>query len=314
MKDLGAELIGLVALLAVISVAMILKGLGQFGSESQLQERLEGGVGGQPSLDEMELSRPFMDRAIKPMVRRLLGLAGRLAPQRNIEQLERKLASAGKPYGLSALDFLGGRVMVGLVLGATAGVVFLRIGAGYIGALGRAAIFAILGMYLPAFWLNRKVSARKAEIYRAMPDVLDTLSVCVDAGLGFDAALTQIYEKFRNALADEFYVVHMEIRMGVPRDTALRNMAERVDLRDLSALVAAIIQAQELGVGLAETLRVQASETRLRRSQLAEEHAQTLPVKMLFPLVFFIFPAIMFVVLGPAIPVFLDLFNTILGQ
>lgn len=311
---MGIEWVGLIVTLAVLSIALILKGLGQFGSASRLRDRLEEDVSHRPSLTEMELDRPFVDRAIKPIVRSLLGLAGRLAPRRNIEELERKLVSAGRPYGLSALDFLGVRVIAGLALGAVVGMVFQRAGLDYAGVLLRAAIFAALGMYLPAFWLNNKVSGRKGKIYRALPDTLDTLSVCVDAGLGFDAALTQVYEKFQNALADEFYLVHMEIRMGVARDAALRSMAERVNLRDLSTLVAAIIQAQELGVGLADTLRVQAGETRLRRSQLAEEHAQTLPVKMLFPLIFFIFPAIMFVVLGPSIPVFIDLFQTILGS
>ena len=124
--------------------------------------------------------------------------------------------------------------------------------------------------------------------------------MCVTAGLGLDAAMAQTYEKFHNALADELYIVSMEIRMGVDRERALRNLAERVAVPELSSWVAILIQSQELGVSMANTLRVQADQCRQRRLQRAEELAQTLSIKMLFPMVFLIFPALFIILLGPA--------------
>jgi len=159
----------------------------------------------------------------------------------------------------------------------------------------------VLGFSLPSVWVGSKISARQKEIIKALPDALDLLTICVEAGLGFDAAMSKVAEKWDNELSVAFTKTVQEMQLGKLRREAMRNMANSMDVPDMTSFVAAIIQADTLGVSMAKVMRIQSDTMRMKRRQRAEEKARQAPVKMMFPLVFFIFPTIMIVLLGPAI-------------
>ncbi|HID86050.1 MAG TPA: type II secretion system F family protein [Anaerolineae bacterium] len=297
----------LAGLLVTLSILCIWQGLRAARPSEDILEKLEQ-VSGTPQqlLEEVEFQASFFERAVKPLLRRLVAVAGRLVPQRNVERLRRDLTAAGNPYGLSITDVLGIKFLAAFAAAVLSLPLLGSASGGLMRLLGLALI--PLGFYLPNLWLRRRISARKAEIIRALPDALDMLTVCVDAGLGFDAALLKIGEKWQNALAEEFGRTVAEMRVGVTRAEALRNMAARCDVPDVSNFVAVLIQADQLGLSIAQILRVQAQQLRLRRRQRAEELARQAPIKMLFPLVFLIFPAMFAVIFGPAIPMLIEMF------
>jgi tight adherence protein C len=208
---------------------------------------------------------------------------------------------AGNPNNWTAADFYGLRGLTALV---TAALIFLPtylLGAA-LPQLGLLLISGLgLGFYLPLLWLNLRVRRRQREMERALPDALDLLTISVEAGLGFDAAMSKVSEKSDNELSRAFARVNAEIRLGKLRREALRDMANRAGVQDISNFIAAVIQADQLGVSLSKVLRVQSEQMRVRRRQRAEELAAQAPIKMLFPLVFLVFPSIFIVLLGPAI-------------
>ena len=262
-----------------------------------------------PTLEEVELSRPFADRAVKPAVAKLLALFSRLAPQRNLGEIQWKLDVAGRPHGWTVMDVLGLRVLSALLLGLLF-FLLLSLGSSSLGSrLLLAAAFGVLGFYVPVFWLNVLMSQRTKAILRALPDGLDMLNVCVGAGLGFDAALGRVGERWQSPLADEFNRIVAEIRLGKVRRQALNDLAARTNLPEMESFVAAIVQADQLGVSIAKVLRTQAEQMRIVRRQRAEEMARQATIKMLFPLVFLIFPALLAVLLGPAVPQLLQTFS-----
>ncbi len=262
------------------------------------------------SLEDVELSRPFGERVIKPTISKLLGFLGRLAPQRNIQEIQRKLEIAGRPYGWTVVDVLGLRLLSALMCGT----LFLGLSLlGHLSLMVRVlvtAATAILGFYLPLVWLNARIGRRKHQILRALPDGLDMLNICVGAGLGFDAALSRVGERWQTALAEEFNRVVAEMRLGKSRREALLDLATRTDVLEVENFVATIVQADQLGVSIAKVLRTQAEQMRILRRQRAEEMARQATIKLLFPLVFLIFPAVLAVLLGPAIP---QILNTLGG-
>jgi tight adherence protein C len=158
----------------------------------------------------------------------------------------------------------------------------------------------LLGFMFPDMWLSSKISKRQKGVFRAMPDALDLLTVCVEAGLGFDGAMAKVQEKWDNELALEFGRVIQEIRLGKLRRDGLRDMAERIGVAELTSFVAAVIQSEQLGVSLAKVLRIQSDQMRVRRRQMAEEEAHRAPIKMIFPIALLIFPSILILLLGPA--------------
>ena len=166
--------------------------------------------------------------------------------------------------------------------------------------------FGALGYFLPLLWLNSITRRRQSELQRALPDGLDMLNICVGAGLGFDAALSRIGHQWKTALSDEFNRVVAEIRLGKTRRQALLDLARRTEVMELENFVATIVQADQLGVSIAKVLRTQAEQMRIFRRQRAEEQARQATIKLLFPLVFMIFPSMLAVLLGPAIPQVLD--------
>lgn len=305
-----AFLVGVLVWAAFLSMWMAIRPVSSTGV---IKDRL--GLGGEQvplTVDELELQGPFTQRVLMPMMQRLIRMAGRLAPQRNVERLRHDLTVAGNPYGLTVTDFLGIRFIAGL-FGAGVGLLGLLLGSGSTKALMLPAVMGVLGFYLPNLWLKMRMSARRNEILRALPDALDMLTIAVDAGLGFDASLLKIGERWDHALAREFGRVVGEVRLGKTRAEALRDMADRVDVPDLSNFVAVLIQAEQLGLTIAKILHTQSAQLRIRRRQRAEEQARKAPIKMLFPLVFLIFPAMFAVILGPAVPLFMELFTVFGG-
>jgi tight adherence protein C len=162
-------------------------------------------------------------------------------------------------------------------------------------------IMALLGFFLPVLLLRAMIDRRKEAIIKKLPDALDLMTICVDAGLTFNAAMQKVDEKWDDPLAEEFGRVIYEMQLGKSRRQALRDMTDRMDVPDVTSFIAAILQADQLGVGIGKVLRIQAEQMRIRRRQRAEEKAQQAPVKMLFPMVFLIFPSIFIVLLGPAL-------------
>jgi tight adherence protein C len=162
------------------------------------------------------------------------------------------------------------------------------------------AIFSAIAFFVPQLLLQSRINSRQDEIRKAMPDALDLLTICVQAGLGFDAAMQKVAEKWDDELADEFDQVLREIRLGKVRREALRNMDDRIGISEMTSFIAAIIQSEQLGVSMAKVLRIQSDQMRTKRRQTAEEKAQQAPVKMLFPMALLIFPSLLIILLGPA--------------
>ncbi len=262
------------------------------------------------SLEEIELEQPFSERVLKPLGRWLGELALKFTPQNAIETAQRNLELAGRPNGLEASTFIALRFVSLIVFGGGT-FLLLRISHNksfHSKALLFGIIFAVLGYYLPDLWLKSKIRRRQENILRALPDALDLLTICVGAGLGFDGAMSKVVEKWDNELAFEFGRVLREIQLGKSRREALRDMADRVGLPEMSSFVAAIIQSEQLGVSLGKVLLIQAENMRTKRRQRAEEKAHQAPVKMLFPLVFLVMPALFIVLLGPAVMIVIQMF------
>jgi len=259
---------------------------------------------------EIETRRSVNDRLLGPTAARLATITMRVAPKTNPEQVATKLLQAGLARSLSPQAYLAMKaglaalgLLFALILTASGALPFLL-------GLALAAGFAALGFIGPEFVVNGRIRTRKDDMKGELPDVLDLLCVCVEAGLGFDQALVKLNERMSGPLVDEFSLVLHEMRIGQSRSAALKNLAERVDSPEVSQFSRAIVQADQLGISLSRILRVQSQDMRLRRQLSAEEKAMKAPVKMLFPTVLFIFPAMFIVALGPAM---LNLMKTFSG-
>jgi len=304
----------ILALLIVGAIVLAIIGLRQQENEDDpLQQRLAEYVDAGrdiQSLEEVELEQPFTQRVILPLARALGTIALRFTPQSALQQAQRNLTLAGRPGGLDASVYVAIRFVMAIVLGL--GMFALVRGSSNetlrSNALLLLIVFGVLGYFLPELWLRSKINKRKEEILKAMPDALDLLTICVGAGLGFDAAMNKVVEKWDNELAFEFGRVLREVQLGKTRREALRDMADRVDVPEMTSFVAAIIQSEQLGVSLGKVLQIQADNMRIKRRQRAEEAAQKAPVKMLFPLVFLVMPALFLVLLGPAVMIVVQMF------
>jgi len=253
------------------------------------------------TLEEIELQQPLFERTLRPMARRLSGVAQRFASPSKVSRTEKRLLMAGNPGDLRTIDFLGMKLVVAGITGGTVFAVFALVFAnpafGFLGGIALAGI----GFMLPEIWLGRRIKKRQKMILLAVPDTLDLLTISVKAGLSFDGALSKVVEKTVGPLADEFRRSLAEIRVGKVRREALRDVVGRTDVPALSNFIAAIIQAEQLGVPIAKVLQVQSEQLRIERRQRAEEMAAKAPIKMLFPLVGCIFPSMFIVILGPAV-------------
>ena len=259
------------------------------------------------SMQVREVSGSISSRLIMPFFKRIGNFFGRLTPGKTVDDLRKKLYIAGNPLGIGPIEFYGIRLAF-IVAGVGLLFVFVRRGFNQtnilIGILGMVAC-----LLLPTLWLRLVVNSRQNDLRKSFPSALDMLSVCVDAGLGFDQALQRVNEQWDTRLSFELGRVVNEMGMGLSRREALRNLAERLDFSELSTFVAVILQSEQLGSSIAETLHAQADQMRVERRFRAQEKARTIPIKMLLPLAFLIFPAIMAMLIGPAIPQLMGLFK-----
>lgn len=291
----------LIAILAAGAVLLITYGVAARPSEDAVQARLSQLVVQPKTLEEYEMQQPFFDRILRPTIQRL-SRAGKRQEGGAIAKIDAKLEKAGYPGGLRGADWVGvkiltliGFALLGFLLGLLLG------GGAIVVALLFTIVGAALGYMAPEFWLGRKIRARSFAMVLQLPDALDLLTISVEAGLGFDAALAKVVEKMEGPLVDEFRQALAEVRMGRPRREALRDVATRADAQSVSNFIGAIVQAEQLGVPIAKVLQIQSNQLRVERRQRAEEAAAKAPVKMLFPMVGCIFPTIFIVILGPAV-------------
>ncbi len=300
----------LVGELVALAIGALWVGLELIREGQHSVRRLEQAVSRELLAPTLELQAPFRQRVLEPLVRRLLRAVGRISPLANLDRLSRQLLIAGSPFGLGALDFLGLRILLALVFGVGATVMGLSMTGSLLRGLMLGLAGALLFATLPQFWLSRRMRKRRRAIMLALPDALDMLTVCVDGGLGLENSFLRIGETWDHALAREFRRAVSEIGFGVSWRDALRNMVYRTDVPELSGLVAVLLQADQLGFSISDTLHAQADQLRMRRRQRAQEQARAAPLKMLFPMVFFILPATFAVILGPAVPAILEAFRS----
>jgi tight adherence protein C len=271
-----------------------------------VQERLQAYGAERPlTEDEIVLQKPFSERLLRPAFDRLSRVLSERTPEKSRQDLHNQLNLAGRPYNLTPADFQAIRYVaavvffaVGLLLGYLIGnppLIAVCAGAG-----------AVAGFYGPVLWLRSKVGGRRKEIQRSLPDAMDLLTIAVEAGLGFDAAMQRVTEKFDNSLADEFGQVLQETRLGRPRLEAMDDMGRRAGVEDLHNFVQAVIQSEQMGVGVAKILRIQADEMRRKRRQRAQEKAAQASLKMLMPMIGCIFPTLWIVLLGPAVLILMN--------
>jgi tight adherence protein C len=249
--------------------------------------------------DEIDLSVSFGERVLKPGVEGLAHAVSSILPASVLSDIQKQLELAGHPMRLNTyVTFWVATfaTMVGLGL-----VMFVALPADLLlQKIGMMFIFVIIGWFFPRMWLKGKVKARQKLVIKALPDALDLITTCVEAGLGLDAALARVAEKSEGPFAVELTHMLRDVAMGKLRKDALSELGDRIGVEELTNFLNSIIQAEQLGVGIAQVLRVQSDQMRMRRRQRAEKTAHEAPIKMIFPLVLFIFPAFLMVILGPA--------------
>jgi tight adherence protein C len=261
-----------------------------------------------PGMQKRAHEQSFLNRVLRPMAQRLVDPTSALMKNVNFDDIRFRLLRAGFPYGLRAQDFMLVKLL-GTGLGAflfsvvlvPAGNFLWQIGFSPLVMLWAALLGAFYGFKLPDFWLSMTIRTRQNAIQTFMPDMIDLITVSVEAGLGLDAAIARVSSRFPNPLSEEFQRAMQEVRLGRTRVEALRDMARRVEVPDLTSFITSLVQAELLGIAIANVLRIQSERLREKRSQRAREQAQKAPIKMVFPLVLFIFPALFVVILGPAL-------------
>lgn len=272
------------------------------GSVSDLlAERLQAHLGAGPqSLREMEMQQPFSQRVVGPVLRRGSELLSRRTPARQRERLEAKIRMAGK-YSLDAGTFLVIRTALAvslLIVGFLLGTLF----GGILASVVLGGVLLMMGYLLPGIWLSRAAKARVKEMRRMLPDVLDLLTITVQAGLSFDAALARVADKYgQSALGQEFSSVLQEVRLGRPRLDALAALGNRSGVDEIQNFTQSVVQSEQMGVGIGKILRLQSDDLRRSRVQLAKEKAGRATLVMLLPMAGCIFPTLFIVLLGPAL-------------
>ncbi len=298
------------SLVLFLTLTAALGGAAAIAAGTVMARRTAGGVeqylhdldeGDQLPTDEFErrLSEPFLIRVVRPMTTGIWGSLTRLTPSGYLDNVHKKILVAGLSSTLRSEEFVVGQVM--------SGVLFTLLAVAYIVLAHPAPKWALISLVLiptigvigPESWLSRKVNARKMAIRKDLPDTLDLLAISVEAGMGFEGALDIVCQHFASPLAEEFSRTLREMELGLPRKDAFQNLKRRTQVPELSNFVLAILQADALGIPVGRVLRTQAVEMRAKRRQWAREKAAKLPVKILFPLMAFIFPSIMVVIIGP---------------
>ncbi len=296
-----------IVLLLVGAIVLVLIGLRnpQGKNDNFILERLEefSQAGEDVDLEKLEMSQPFVERVVYPIARKLGEITVKFTPQNWLNTISRKLEMGGNPGKIDPSVFLVLQFVAAIGLGAGAFLLMTMLGSST--PQGQKFLFTVLatlaGFFVPQFSLSRAVTKRQKSIRRALPDALDLLTICVEAGLGFDAAMAKVVEKWNSQLSNAFNRVLQEVQLGKLRREALRAMADNIGVSEMTSFVAAVIQSEQLGVSMARVLRIQADQMRVRRRQIAEEEAHKAPIKMLLPMAFIIFPSLLIVLLAPAL-------------
>lgn len=304
----------LLALLSGLSVfAICVAILYPIGERIELQRRRLQHIEGvfNNKLDE-ELSRPFAERFLMPILYKMLGVVSRILPKSNkglaLTRLERDLKFAG--IKLSVREFSAVRF---IIMFTCIGLSLLSLVIEPIPSQGKAFIVlfgVILAILIPRYYLQSSVKKRQGGIRQQMPDILDLLSVSVEAGLGFDAALIRVSDRATGPLVEELITVYREMQMGRPRREALKDLGERSSISELKMFASSMVQADQLGISIKNVLKAQSQQLRLARKQRAEEKAMKAPVKMMLPLIIFIFPVVFIILLGPSVVEIMKTFGT----
>lgn len=301
---------GLVAIF--VSITLVLSVIGVATAEKRAVGRslaAINAINAAPEPLRRELDQPFADRVLAPLSRRMLGLGRRLTPHDSAQRLRATLDRAGNPPGWD-VDRVVGLKMVGFI-----GLLVLSIVLALIWSLSTPIMLifgvgcALVGYYAPNLWLYNAGAKREQQMRKEIADALDLLTISVEAGLAFDAALSRVAKNSEGPLADEFARVLQEMQLGIGRSAALRAMGERSKLPEIRGFANAMVQADAFGIPIGQVLRIQSKEMRVKRRQLAEEKAQKVPVKILFPLIFFILPTLFIIVIGPAVPNMIKAFS-----
>lgn len=271
-----------------------------FGKRLLITERMEE-INSMYSLqgDEDEMRKPFVERVVNPAYQRFVEALGNITPGSIKKKYEQMIMQAGVGKKFTTSSILSIQVMLAIVMGSLLYLVFrLLIGEGNILL---SVLFGALGFFLPYVRLNSTAQIRQKKVQSALPDLLDLLYISVEAGLGFDTALKKSAEKMPGPLSDEIKKALEDIAKGRDRQEALKGIIRRTGVDDINTFITAVIQSEILGTNIATMLRTQSTVMRQKRRQRAEEAAMKIPIKMLFPLIFFMFPALFVVILGPAV-------------
>ena len=296
-----AMLLGLVVAVGILMAFIGLARIPSTNTAAMVQQRLSVYGGEKPmTVEEIELQRPFSERVLRPAIEKLGSLLSRSTPQKARADLLNRLELAGRPGNLTPEDFVAVRLVAAAIFAALGILLGLLLGSAVYLVISLAG-GAILGYYAPVLWLKQKVDGRRAEIQKGLPDALDLLVICVDAGLGFDAALARVTDKYKNALSELLSKALREVSLGRPRLEALDEMGRNSGVEDLHNFMQAVIQSEQFGTGIGKILRIQADEMRRKRRQRAQERGAQATLKMMLPMVGCIFPTLWIVLLGPAV-------------
>lgn len=249
--------------------------------------------------EEIDLSAPFAERVLKPGIEGIARAASSILPASVLSDIDKQLEMAGSPMKLNTYVTFWA-VCFFILTGIGVAMFFALPASMLLQKVAMLVLFGIIGWMFPRMWLKGKLKSRQKLVIKALPDALDLITTCVEAGLGLDAALARVAEKSQGPLANELSHMLRDVAMGKLRKDALSELADRIGVEELSNFINSVIQAEQLGVGIAQVLRVQSDQMRTRRRQRAEKAAHEAPIKMIFPLVLFIFPAFLAVILGPA--------------
>lgn len=301
----GIALIFLALLIVIVALALSPRGNVGVNRSMAVLEALTSA----PEEMKGELDAPFGDRVLVPLLNRAQGLGRRLTPADANERIHIKLERAGNPAGWTADRVSAGKVIGFFAALAVSMLVSLAMGLTFLPTLGFVVAASVAGYMAPNMYLYQQAYDRAEVLQRALPDAIDLLTISVESGLGFDAAIAQVARNTEGPLAEEFARMLQEMQLGRGRTDALRSLGERTDLPDLRSFVSAMVQADAFGIPVAQVLRVQSSEIRVKRRQWAEEAAQKVPVKILVPLIFCILPCLFIAVLGPAAISIMDSFS-----
>lgn len=307
--DLNLSTLAIMIIIVLIGILMVAIGL-KFFDNSEIRKRINTFIvepqtsnlpGNLSDLQNENFSDGLLQRTVINWINRAITYLGRFTPGQSVQETNRQLVIAGNPGNIRAQQFYGVRFLF-FVSGF--GLAFLIFQQEPIGDLSWLVALLVLFVFaiLPNSWLKMKMRQRQDAVRRSLPDALDMLSVCTAAGLSFDQSMLRVGQMFKTPIGNEFARVVSEIEVGIARQQALRNLQARVDISELSSFVAVILQSEILGMSISDVLRAQAEQMRIYRQYRAKEAAQQLPAKMMVPLVFFIFPALLAVLLGPTIP------------